>query len=276
MDPHRRPHVRLVATDLDGTLLDPFGRVTARTAASVRAARRAGIHVVAVTGRPPQSIWPITDAAGLGPLAVCSNGAAVVDVEHRSVLRVDALAGLVATRLVDLVRAAVPAIRLAADDLTRFTYERGFFEVPVDWQEQVCEVVDIRPLVSAGACVKLIGRVPGRSARELIEQLQTEVAEEAHITTSGLDWVDIGGLGVSKAFALQDVCERLGVAAAEVAAVGDNHNDLSLLGWAAVALAPSNAIAEVRAMATRILPSNAEDGVAVLLEELTAATLLGA
>lgn len=262
-----------MATDLDGTLLDPAGRVTARTAAAVRAARRAGIHVVPVTGRPPQAIWAITDVAGLGPLAVCSNGAAVVDVERRTVLRVDVMAGQVATGLVDLVRAALPAIRLAADDLTRFTYERDFFEVPVDWQQQLCEVVDIRPVVGVGACIKLIGRVPGLSAAELIRQLEEQVADEAHVTTSGLDWVDIGGLGVSKAFALQDVCARLGIPVAEVAAVGDNHNDLSLLGWAALPLAPSNAIAEVRALAARILPSNADDGVAVFLEELTAASL---
>ena len=75
---------RLVATDMDGTLLDPDGRVTARTSAAVATARAAGIHVVPVTGRPPQALWDLAAAAGLGPLGVCSNGSALVDLDRAS------------------------------------------------------------------------------------------------------------------------------------------------------------------------------------------------
>jgi Cof subfamily protein (haloacid dehalogenase superfamily) len=262
-----RPVVRLVATDLDGTLLDPDGQVTARTARAVSAARAKGIHVVPVTGRPPQAMWDLAAAAGLGPLGVCANGAVIVDLERAEVIEIEEIAGVIATGLVDLLRRAVPDILLATDDLECFSYERGFFERPVDWQEKLEEVDDIRPIVATG-CIKLIARTRQTTAPQLIELLEREVGEEGHVTTSGLDWVDIGAPQVSKAYALERVCDRLGVGIAEVIAVGDNHNDLSLLAWAASSMAPANAIAEVLAVVDRVLPPNSQDGVAWLLEEL--------
>jgi Cof subfamily protein (haloacid dehalogenase superfamily) len=260
-------HVRLVATDLDGTLLDPHGDVTPRTTKAVAAAREAGIHVVPVTGRPPQAMWHLADQAGLGPFGVCSNGAALVDIDTRSVLEVETIAGDIADGLVDLLRSEVPGIVLACDDLDYFIYEPGFFPSPVDWDEEMREVDDIRASVRAG-CVKLIARSPGHSAPELIEFLEDHLAELAHVTTSGLDWVDIGAVHVSKAYALQRLCDRLGVHLSEVVAIGDNHNDLSVLAWAGTAMAPANAIPEVLAVARRILPANGEEGVAGFLEEL--------
>ncbi len=264
--------VRLVATDLDGTLLSPEGRVTARAARAVAAARAAGIHVVPVTGRPPQATWDLAAAAGLGPLGVCANGAAIVDLERGEVIEVETMAGEISTGLVDLLRVAVPGILLATDDLECFSYERGFFTGPVDWDEKLEEVDDIRPVVATG-CIKLIARTEVTTAIELIKLLEVAIGEEGHVTTSGLDWVDIGAPQVSKAFALERVCDRLGVRTSEVVAVGDNHNDLSVLAWAGTAMAPANAIDEVRALASRILPANAKDGVAHLLEELAAGTI---
>lgn len=261
--------VRLVATDLDGTLLGPDGTVSARAAAAVRGARLAGIHVVPVTGRPPQALWQLADAAGLGPLGVCSNGAALVDLERRQVVEVERLAGEIGVRLVSLVREAVPGVVFAVDDLECFSHERGFFDSLVDWQERIDEVPDIDAVVAAG-CVKLIARCAGLSAVQLIERLESRVGEEGHVTTSGLDWVDIGAAGVSKAYALERVCDRLQVGVDDVVAIGDNHNDLSVLAWAGQAMAPANAIAGVLAAVDRVLPANAEDGVAVLLEELVA------
>ena len=259
--------VQVVATDLDGTLLDPSGGVTARTADAVAAARKAGIHVVPITGRPPQAMWHLAEQAGLGPFGICSNGAALVDTETRSVLEVEPIAAEIAEGLVDLLRKEFAGILLACDDLDYFIYERGFFPGPVDWDEEMEEVEDIRPSVRKG-CVKLIARSPGHSAPELIELLEDHLAELAHVTTSGLDWVDIGAVHVSKAYALQRLCDRLGVHLGEVVAIGDNHNDLSVLAWAGIPMAPANAIPEVLAVAHRVLPHNGEDGVAELLEEL--------
>jgi hydroxymethylpyrimidine pyrophosphatase-like HAD family hydrolase len=203
---------------------------------------------------------------------VCANGAAIVDLERGQVLEVEAMAGEISTGLVDLLRAAVPGILLATDDLECFSYERGFFAEPLEWDEQLVEVDDVRPVVAAG-CIKLIARTERTTAVELIKLLEVAIGEEGHVTTSGLDWVDIGAPQVSKAYALERVCDRLGVRTSEVLAVGDNYNDLSVLAWAGIAMAPANAIEDVRAVASRILPPNSEDGVAHLLEELAASTV---
>jgi hydroxymethylpyrimidine pyrophosphatase-like HAD family hydrolase len=136
-----------------------------------------------------------------------------------------------------------------------------------DWNEAVSEVDDIVGAIGPSS-IKLVARHPGWPAGTLLSQLQREVAEKGHVTSSGLDWVEIGAAGVSKAYAMERICKLTGVRVSEVLAVGDNHNDLTVLAWAGRAAAPANAIPEVLAAVDQVLPSNGEDGVAVLLEEL--------
>lgn len=276
--------IRLVATDLDGTLLDPTGAVHPRTAAAVAAAREAGIHVVPVTGRPPQALWDIAIAAGLGPLGVCANGGATVDLTAFEVLEIRPLAKDIAVRLATAARDATPGILLAADIAgapggtaeggAAFWHEPGFFAAEAGWDETVVEVADV-PAALGPDCFKLIARVPGLPAPELIAHLEQVIGTEGHVTTSGLDWVEINAPGVTKAYAMDGVCDRLGVGVGEVVAVGDNYNDLPLLAWAGTAMAPANAVEEVLAVADRVLPSNQEQAVAVLLEELVEGAAAG-
>lgn len=261
--------VRLVATDLDGTLLNARGLLSERTAAAVAAARRAGIWVVPVTGRPPQAMWSVIGDHPLGPYAVCSNGAATVDMATRAVVDEQTLPAEIATSLVARIRATVPDVRFAADNVDRFCFETDFFGAPVEWTEELCQVDAVEEAFGRG-CTKLIVRVPGCAALDLIARLEVEVGEEGHVTTSGLDWVDIGAPGISKAWALEKVCATMDIPVDAVVAVGDNHNDLSVLGWAGTAMAPANAVPEVLAMVDRVLPHHDDHGVATLLEELAA------
>lgn len=262
-----RARVRLVATDLDGTMLTPEGVVSERTAEAVRAARAAGIHVLPATGRPPQSIWDIADVAGLGPLGVCSNGAVLVELSGRVVLEAERVDAGEAAALVALVRSVDPAVRFAVDDVDRFVHEPDFFDMVVDWEEELTVVDDILDGL-AGGVVKLIARRPGWLAVDYIGRLRDVVGDRAELTTSGLDWVDLGVPFVSKASRLDTVCAGLGIDPTEVIAVGDNHNDLAMLAWAGTSMAVANAVPAVLAVADRVLPANGEHGVAVLLEEL--------
>jgi Cof subfamily protein (haloacid dehalogenase superfamily) len=263
--------VRLVATDLDGTLLRPDGTVSERAANAVRAARQAGLHVIPITGRPPRATWDIALQAGLGPLGVCANGAAVVDIAAMEVIEVSTIAAEVCTGLVEILRRSFPSVVFAVEEMDCFFHEAGFMEPHWAWDEVRQQVDDIVKAVTS-TCIKLIVRRPGWSARELLAALRQDVAEKGHMTSSGLDWVEIGAPGVSKAYAAQRVCDRLGIGVAEVLAVGDHHNDLTVLAWAGRAAAPANAIPEVIAVVQQVIPPNSEDGVAQLLEHLTAAT----
>jgi Cof subfamily protein (haloacid dehalogenase superfamily) len=254
---------------MDGTLLDPDGELTPRAIAAAASVRAAGIHLIPVTGRPPQALWGLAAKGGLGPLGVCSNGAVIVDLEAETVLEVEPIEPHVGLAMVDLVREAVPGVLMAADDLDCFSYEAGFFDFRAGWDETLEEVPDIRDVAAQG-CIKLIARTSETTAPALVAMLEQVIGEVGHVTSAGLDWVDLGPPGVTKASAVKRVCERLGVPDSCVLAIGDNHNDRSLLAWAAIAMAPANAVPEVLSVAQRILPSNSDDGVAALLEELAA------
>jgi Cof subfamily protein (haloacid dehalogenase superfamily) len=259
--------VRLVATDLDGTLLSPEGIISTRTAEAVRRARAAGIHVVPATGRPPSAVWDLAAVGGLGPLGVCSNGAVLVDFVCAEVIEWDGFEPAEAAELVRIVRGIDPNVRFAVDNLDTFTHEPDFFEMVVDWQEEIAVVHDILSALDDGV-IKLIARRPGWYAADYIDRLQPAVDSRAEVTTSGLDWVDLGLPLISKASRLESACARLGVRAEEVVAIGDNHNDLAMLAWAGTSMAVANAVPEVLAVVDRILPANADHGVAALLEEL--------
>jgi hydroxymethylpyrimidine pyrophosphatase-like HAD family hydrolase len=302
---------RLVATDLDGTLLRPDGTVSKRTAEAVQAAQEAGIYVIPVTGRPPRATWDIALSAQLGPLGVCANGAAVVDLGTLEVVELQTIEAGVATGLVERLRRRFPGVVFAVEQPQRLAYERGFFGTERLWEDVVFEVDDILAALSQAA-VKLIVRRPGCAATDMLVHLAGADATVAtgavghlllaagdstaalladgdsagtpsaltgpgptrralgslSVTSSGLDWVEIAAKGISKAYGTWRVCQRLGVDRADVLAVGDYYNDLPLLGWAGQAAAPANALPEVLAAAQFVLPSNAEDGVAQLLEEL--------
>ena len=261
------PPVRLVATDLDGTLLRPDGTVSERTVCAVRSAQESGLYVIPITGRPPRITWDIAKQAGLGPLGVCSNGAAVVDVASMEIIEVQTMQAEVTATLVTTVREIFPGVLFAVEEMETFAHETGFLEPNWNWDEGAGQVDDIIEAVTGG-CVKLVARRPGWPAGALLSELQQHVPETVHITSSGLDWVEMAAPGITKAHALQRVCNRLGFKASEVLAIGDNYNDLTVLAWAGRAAAPANAIAEVLAAVQQVLPPNSEDGVAQLLESL--------
>ncbi len=260
------PPVRMVATDLDGTLLRPDGTLSERTLSAVRAAQDAGIHVIPITGRPPRITWDVAKEAGLGPLGVCSNGAAIVDISATEVIEVQTIHADVTVGLIVAVREVFPGAVFAVEEMESFTHETGFMEPGWNWEEG-SQVDDIIQAVNAG-CLKLVVRRPGWSAGTLLARLEDQVSGTVHITSSGLDWVEMAAPGVTKAYAVERICDRLGVGVAEVLAIGDNYNDLTVLAWAGRAAAPANAIAEVQAVVQQILPPNEEDGVAQLLERL--------
>jgi hypothetical protein len=217
----------------------------------------------------------VAGQAGLGPLGVCSNGAALVDIESMDVIEIETLAAEVVTRLVGLVRANVPGTVFAVEEMASLAHEAGFIDPLWDWGELTCQVDDIVQAVTP-RCVKLIVRRPGWTAATLLVALQEQAADQGHVTSSGLDWVEIGAPGISKGYAVERVSRRLGVPVDEVLAIGDNHNDLTVLTWAGHAAAPANAIPEVLSAVEHVIPANDQDGVAQVLEQLVESARAGA
>jgi Cof subfamily protein (haloacid dehalogenase superfamily) len=261
--------IRLVASDLDGTLLRPDETVSERTRRAVAAARDAGITVVLVSGRPPRSIGPLAERVGVGGIAICANGAVVWDLDSGTMIDSSPLAAEVATRLVHALRQAIPGALFAVELEGGFGREPGWSDRLQPVRPDVLEA-DALELIT-GPVTKLLVRHAEMDFAELTERARHAVGDDAVVTWAGLRVVEISAAGVTKAFALERLCRRLGIDAAEVVAVGDMPNDLAMLAWAGTGVAVANAAPEVLEAADEVTAANTDDGVALLLERILAA-----
>jgi Cof subfamily protein (haloacid dehalogenase superfamily) len=261
---------RLVATDVDGTLLDPDECVTPRAAAVVDRLVAAGVGFVLVTGRPPRWIPPVVAQLGVARLAVCANGGVLYDAAEDRVLWArtldpDALAGLAATASETLPGCGLAVERVGADaaDTAPFVAEPGYRHAWVDGDDVTVERAE---LLSRPA-VKLLVREPRLSSDAMVAALEPAIGDAADLTFShprGL--VEVSPPSVTKATGLAEVAERFGVAAADVVAFGDMPNDLEMLRWAGHGVAMGNAHPALLEVADEVTASNAEDGLALVLE----------
>jgi Cof subfamily protein (haloacid dehalogenase superfamily) len=258
--------VKLVATDLDGTLLHSDGTVTARTRATLTAVEELGVTVVFVTGRPVRWMHELWEHVGDHGLAVCSNGGIVYDVPAgvvRSARPIPVPTGL---QVAGLLREAIPGTTFALEKTTGFAKEPEF-------QERIRPPVDLEvgPLdrIFDDTTVKLLARHleldPEKFWAE-VEQLVGHLVTTTWSSTGAL--VEVSAAGVTKASTLALLCEELGVDRDEVVAFGDMPNDLAMLEWAGTSYAMANAHPSVLALCDRTAPAHDEDGVAAVLEEL--------
>lgn len=270
--------VGLVASDLDGTLLQPplrrraaagddgevdLGSITDRTRTVLDRLRGDGVEVVAVTGRPPR--W--VHAIDIGPgLAICSNGALVVDLETEEIVVERAMAPDVAAECVRRLRALHPDGIFAVEFADGVAIEPAWAEtIPRALHgEQVgpAEELIVRP------AAKVLMKVPGTSGDAYIDAATEAVGDIAVVTASGgLQLVEVSAPGVDKATTLALLCDDRGIPPERVVAFGDARNDLPMLAWAGTGVAMGDAHPTVIAAADHVTGTNAEDGVATWLEQ---------
>ncbi len=264
--------MRLIATDLDGTLLGPGGALSARAVDALRAASAAGVHVVLASGRPPFMIEPL--AAQIGPAAshgVLANGSVVCTLPDLAVLRAVRFEVATAAATVTLLRSLDARYGFALATDAGFAHEPGFAErMPAP--TLVPPSADaLAAAEGASEAVKLMVFHERFSAHELLGLLPTVLEDDVSVTHMGADCVEIGPPGIDKATGLRWLCAHLGVGAADVVAFGDEFNDHEMLRWAGRAIAVANAHEATRALCDEVTLSNADDGVAVAIERLLAA-----
>ncbi|MFC8584082.1 HAD family hydrolase [Streptomyces sp. NPDC057217] len=261
---------RLVATDLDGTLLRSDESVSDRTRDALAAATAAGAAHIVVTGRAVPWTRHILDDLGYEGIAVCGQGAQVYHAgEHRLLtsLTLDRqLAGLALSK----IEAEVGPLALAAsrDGLEGEVLMGPGYRVHEGPLPYV-PYEDPSELWSA-PLTKLYIQHPALTDDELTRAARATVGGLVDIVMAGPGIVEILPLGLSKATGLSLAARRLGVKAAETIAFGDMPNDIPMFGWAARGVAMGNAHAELRAVADEVTSSNEEDGIAVVLERLLA------
>jgi Cof subfamily protein (haloacid dehalogenase superfamily) len=262
----------LIASDVDGTLLDEGEKVTARTRDAVCAAVAAGAQFVLATGRPPRWVSPVVDALGFAPMAVCANGAVIYDAATDRIiaartLSVELLGELaeVATRVIPGAGLAVERVGNSAHDAAtpQFVSSPGYEHA---WLNPDNTEVSIEDLLSAPA-VKLLIRKAGARSADMAAELAKHVGLAGDITySSNNGLIEVMPLGVTKATGVEEVARPLGITAAEVVAFGDMPNDVPMLLWAGHSVAMGNGHPEALAAADEVTAPNSDDGVARVLE----------
>jgi HAD superfamily hydrolase (TIGR01484 family) len=254
---------RLVATDLDGTLVRSDGTVSAYTREVIAALDERGVPVVFVTGRPLRWAEEVFEYVGAHGLAVVSNGALLWDVARDRVDLTRAIPVPDGRRACRRIRDAVPGSAFAVETLHGIALEDTFLErhpVPHGSRRGTLDEVFDEP------ALKILARHEELDAQEFWDRAAEAVGDAVVVTwSSSSALLEISARDVTKASTLALLCDRMGVRQEDVIAFGDMPNDLPMLRWAGTAYAMANAHPTVHEAATHAAPANDEDGVAAVL-----------
>jgi Cof subfamily protein (haloacid dehalogenase superfamily) len=270
------PRVRLVATDIDGTLLRSDGTVSDRTRRALRDAAGHDVLVVFVSGRPPRWLDVLAEETGHVGVAVGANGAVTYDMSTGEIVAARTLEEDLVRELTGELRATFPAVGFAVEYGHRFAAEPGYthdwdISPRVDRRGNPIAAPHIGPLedILTEPVVKLLAKDRGADADEFLAAAVDLVGARATIThSSSYGLLEISAAGVTKATGLAELAAGHGIAADEVAAIGDMPNDVAMLEWAGRSYAVANAHPAAQAAADEVVGSNDDDAVAALIESL--------
>lgn len=258
--------IRMIALDVDGTLLTSSGTLTEGTVRAIRTAREQGVRVVLSTGRSaPEAVW-LTRMAGCDSRAVCLGGAAIADMTDGRHLRRWDIPGELAAPVLELLRGKKLASMVFAGEVNLLDpYSTAYFRANYPYPAYLDTTVTAddlagwlsahrQPLTKIHAegdpaifppLLEALGRMPGLA-----------------LTSSGADNFEVVAGGVDKGKALCLLASEWGVAPAEIAAIGDSDNDLAMLRAVGCPVAMGNASREVKEAASSVTASNDEEGAA--------------
>ncbi|GAB2541025.1 HAD family hydrolase [Brachybacterium huguangmaarense] len=257
----------LIGLDVDGTLVDHHGNMTARLHTALQGAAR-GHHVVIATGRSIGATVPIVRAAGIERgFAVCSNGGVTLEItpDEADGYRVIDVRSFTPREALVALREVAPGAGYAVESPDGSFHSTGEFQdasfgvraTPLPFEE-LAELDAVRVVVHD----------PDLSAREFSEIVRSSGVHGVEYAIGTTAWLDMAAPGVSKATALEAIRARLDVDAAHTVAVGDGFNDIEMLRWAATGVAMGQALPRVHEAADVTTATVWADGTAMVLDAL--------
>lgn len=262
----------LVASDIDGTLIDDNERIPRRVRSAVNRMIRAGTVMALATGRPARWMKPVLDQLNVRPVCVCSNGAVIYDAARDQILQQHVLQPHIMRRIIDAARLVTDVgIAVERSGESAFAPEHELFIVAPSyahaWDADEYGHASEVEVVSQPA-VKLLLRNDALTAAQLYALIKPLVPESmAHITYSmneGL--LEVSAPGINKATGVAELAKYIGVSACEVLCFGDMPNDIEMVKWAGHGVAMENAHPDLKAVANEICGSNNNAGIADVLE----------
>ena len=263
----KRP--KLIATDLDGTIVAHYGFISDRTKIAFAAAHAAGIHIYFITGRPIRWMKEIKDNFNFG-LGVCGNGALLYDFINEKVLEEWSFSVEAQLETVKRLRQVIPPVSFATEIGEDFLREKKY--VP-RWDIGEDNVgVDLIEEVITAPALKMLARCSDGefSSDEMLALASKTLEGIATVTHSNStdSLLEISAVGVSKGATLSRVAGRLGLTADDCVTFGDNPNDFSMLSWASRSWAMADGHPDLMKYAKFQTDPHQEDGVAKVIEQL--------
>ena len=263
----KRP--KLIATDLDGTIVSHKGVISQRTIEVFTRAKDMGVHVFFVTGRPPRWMGEIREAFGFGE-AICCNGAMLYDLMNDKVLEEWMISIEDQLEVVRRMRIAMPEMSFAVESNDHYHREIAYipkWDIGLDnvGTDKIEDVIN-RP------ALKILGRCSNHefTSDEMVEVAHRELHDLVTVThsTSRDSLIEISALNVSKGATLAMMAGRLGLTADDCVSFGDNPNDFSMLQWCGRSYAIADGHPDAQIHAKDVTEPHMEDGVAKIIEKL--------
>jgi hypothetical protein len=256
------PQIRLIALDLDGTLLTSDRELSLRAREAVQSAVDQGVIVCLASGRAVSTIFPFADQLGLaGPIVSC-NGAYVLGLDREEIHH--------SSLPEDLARVVLEYARTNNVHTNLYTRGEVYFSQDGEWariyraRTGITEQSVIDPAAMGAVVATKILFIDDREAilRHHEEMSKLLDSSGAEIVLSEAEYIEFLPPGIDKSVGLKAVASALSLQRHEVAAVGDYLNDLEMVRWAGFSGAVANGAAEVREQADLVVASNDNGGAA--------------
>ncbi len=264
--------LRLIATDIDGTLLGPDHAVTERTIEVLNAARDAGVEVVAATGRSHWSAAPILEPIGCVRWLLASNGATVFDLEAGEVVDRFPIDRSIAADVVSTLGSEFGDLGYSWETTEGVFQDEGFRAIRSSLfpSLKIAKRSTVEFTPGTDDLTKMMVLHPEMADMEWFEASAPHMPETVNFATSGLGFVELTSQHADKGLALAALCERLDIAQEQTVSFGDQTNDLGMLRWAGRGYAMANANDHAVEAASHRAPHHLDDGVALVVEGLLA------
>lgn len=267
--------MRLIASDIDGTILGHDGKISDRTVEAFAAAAEAGVDIVFVTGRPPRWLDPIRDQIGHTGTVICSNGAVSYDLATEHVTESHVLDWDTVAQVRSIVSGLAPEPYFALESLQGFHVEEGFLTARTAASGEYFPGI-LTPDMADSGIVKMLAVLHHGTADEFMGLVSPAIGSLIAVTHSAptMAMLEMGPLGVNKAVTLAKYAAARGIDATDVVAFGDMPNDIEMLAWAGSGYAMASGHPDALAAAALQAPRFESDGVAQVIESRLAALRL--
>ncbi len=259
--------IKLVAIDLDGTLLRSNKRLSTINAQAIADVTRRGVHVVLASARPPRGVRDIYHRLALDTVQVNYNGALIHDMPRGKHVFHQPMPAALAKRIVRFARKMDPQVVISIEVLDKWYTDHVDDKLPTETSKHFSPDF-IGPLDAflTVAVTKLMLLAPPEKLKPIHEAVRKKFAKDIAILISDDYLIQLVDKQVDKACALRLVAEQYGVAREQVMAIGDAPNDLGMVRWAGLGVAMESGWSLLKKEADVIAPANDEDGVAHVLK----------